>query len=58
MKLFLEQETEKDGETTISTIKEVLSKKEIVQDNSGNKLYLHTCFHDENNRKPCKREVI
>ena len=58
MKLFLEQETEKDGDKSISTIKEVLSKAQAIKDKTASKCYLHTCFHDENKGRPCKREAL
>jgi hypothetical protein len=58
MKLFLEQETEKDGDATISKLKEVKDKAEAIKGKTAKKCYMHTCYHDEGNNRPCKREVI
>ena len=63
MKLFLETETEKETEfgteKSISTIKEVSTKADAIKDKPiGKKCFMHTCYHDEKNNKPCKREVI
>jgi len=53
MKLYLEEETGTGEDKTISKIKEVQSKSE------GKKgQYVHTCYHDEGNGRPCKREVL
>lgn len=59
MKLFLEEESElADGSKTISKIKEVVDKEEAKKDKTLKKCFLHTCYHDEGNNRPCKREVI
>ena len=59
MKLFLEMETEKENELTISKIKEVKDKAEAIKDKPiGKKCFMHTCYHDEKTNRPCKREVI
>ena len=62
MKLFLEEETEKEGKTTISKIKEVKDKAEAIKDKTANKCFFHTCYHDEpdknNQCRPCTREAI
>jgi hypothetical protein len=59
MKLFLEMETEKENDLTISKIKEVANKMEAIKDKPiGKKCFLHICYHDEKNPKPCKWEAI
>ena len=58
MKLFLEEETEKDGDKTISILKEVLTKEQASKDKTAKKCYVHSCYHDEKDMRPCKREAL
>jgi hypothetical protein len=61
MKLYLEEETGIGETLKISKIKEVNSKADAIKDKTGNKCYLHTCYHDDPKNgqcRPCKREDI
>jgi len=53
MKLILEELKTIDGSKTFTKIKEIKDKKEAVKGQ-----FIHTCYHDEEHPKSCKRELV
>lgn len=63
MKLYLEEDedyTDEQGQPAkrVKFVQEVTSKDEAKALKKKDKSYLHKCYHDEKNPKPCKREIL
>lgn len=60
MKLFLEEEQEDEDKNKIIVKIQEISKEDSPSSfkEIGEKRYIHTCYHDEKNPRPCKREAI